>query len=194
MTIPDDMSLLAAFPLFSYDMKPSAIISKNILGNPENYIFIFHEFVHCFQWDNGEQDIRKELTVEKQEMAKSNYSWELDFPFPYNSEFFILKTIELTESFSDESIVQYHESMRKYLEEVEFEYMIWQECKEGFARYVENLARNKLGLKMNTTILTAPLDRVCFYEIGSKYIELLINNNAELNNNIVDLFNKMKME
>ena len=193
MPIPDDMSILAAFPLEFYDMKPSAVISKDILKVPENYIFIFHEFVHCYQWDNGEQEIRKGLTVEKQEMAKNNHSWELNFPFPYNSEYFINKTMELTGSFTLENAVQYHESMKSYLQEIEFEYMIWQQWKEGFARYVENLVRNKIGLKLNTTIVTTPLDRVCFYEIGSKYIELLMNKNSELDNDIVELFYKMKM-
>jgi hypothetical protein len=151
--MPISGDILAAFSLDFYHMKPSAVISKNILENQNNNIFIFHEFVHCFQMENGEFDIRKELLIEKQEMAKNNYSWEINFPFPYNNEYFINKTMELSGYFinnSYENVVNYHRDMKAYLREVEFEYMIWQEWKEGFARYVENLIRKELGLQLNT--------------------------------------------
>jgi len=77
--MPISGNILASFSLDFYDMKPSAVISENILENQENYIFIFHEFVHCFQWENGEIDLRKDLKIEKQEMEKNNYSWEINF-------------------------------------------------------------------------------------------------------------------
>jgi len=188
---------LAAFPLDFYEMKPSAVISNNILDNQINYIFIFHEFVHCFQMENGEFDIRKDLSIEKQEMAKNNYSWELNFPFPYNDEYFIKNTAELSNYFLNgdyDSVVNNYKNMKTYLHEIEFEYMIWQEWKEGFARYIENLIRKELGLQINADILKQPFKRAHFYEIGSKYIEMLIKNNKELSANIIKLFNKIKME
>jgi len=198
MELPEFMSgdfsyLLAAFPLDFYEMKASVVISNNILENPDNHIAIFHEFVHCFQWHNGELDIRRELLVEKQECEKNNFNWELDYPFPYNSEYFINKTIELSNSITYENMLQYHMDMKKYLQETEFEYMIWQEWKEGFARYVENLIRIKLEMEINTNELNPPFNRVHFYEIGSKYIKLFVNNENELGNNIKELFYRMKI-
>jgi len=193
--MPVSGDILAAFSLDFYNMKPSAIISKNTLENQNNYIFIFHEFVHCFQMENGEFDIRKNLTIEKQEMAKNNYSWELNYSFPYNDDYFIKNTIELSNYFTNgdyENVLNYHRKMKAYLQKIEFEYMTWQEWKEGYARYVENLIRKELGLQMNNNMLTQPFGRVHFYEIGNKYIEMLIKNDEELNNDIVKLFKKME--
>jgi hypothetical protein len=55
----DEIEWLASFPLELYDMKAAVIIGRNILKNKENHPSIFHEFVHCFQWNNGEQNIRQ---------------------------------------------------------------------------------------------------------------------------------------
>jgi hypothetical protein len=187
-------NILAAFSLDFYYMKPSAIISNNILIDKNNYVFIFHEFVHCFQLENGEIDIRRNLNIEKQEMAKNNFNWEINYPFPYNSEYFVNRTIRLSNYFYNddyENIMKYYRDMKVYLQETEFEYMIWQKWKEGFARYIENLIRKELGLQLNTNELIPPFDRVHFYEIGSKYIEYLLNNYNELDNCIIKLFEKM---
>jgi len=184
--LSDDVDWLAAFDLESYDGKFAAIIGKNILENSENYVFIFHEFVHCYQGETVENDIKSNLTIFKEEMAKQNYSWEINYPFPFNDEYFINKTLELSDDF-----VNYHNDMRAYLKKTEFEYMIWQEWKEGFARYVENLVRKELGLQLNATISRQPFDRVHFYDIGSKYIEMLIEKDNELNNDTKNLFQKM---
>lgn len=189
-----NFDILASFPLDFYEMKASAVISNKILENSRNHIIIFHEFVHCFQWHNGEQHIRQELAVEKQEMAKNNFSWELNFPFPYESEYFINKTLELSNAPTYENMVQYHKDMKSYLQDTEFEYMVWQEWKEGFARYIENLIRKKYGLALNSTPIEKPFDRVLFYEIGNRFIEILTNNDKKLRENIVGLFNQMKFE
>ena len=69
--------------------------------------------------------------------------------------------------------------------------MIWQEWKEGFARYIENLIRGRLGINRNTKELQIPFNRVCFYEIGSKYIDLLLDINIDLRGNIKDLYFRM---
>jgi len=37
--------------------------------------------------------------------------------------------------------------MRKYLKNHDYEYMIWQQWKEGFARYIENKIRNTLNVE-----------------------------------------------
>jgi hypothetical protein len=195
MSISGD--ILASFSLDFYGMKPSAIISKNILENRNNYVFIFHEFVHCFQSENGEIEIRKKLSIEKQEMGKNNYSWEINFPFPFNNEYFVNKTIELSDFFENndyENVLNYYNDMKIYLQETEFEYMVWQGWKEGFARYIENLVRKELGMSLNTNMLRPPFNRVHFYAIGDKYIEMLIKDDEELKNDIVRLYHKMNLE
>ena len=68
--------------------------------------------------------------------------WEINHPFPYEDSFVINKTIELESFLEKESItgvVYFHSQMRDYLNKIDYEYMIWQEWKEGYARYIENL-------------------------------------------------------
>jgi hypothetical protein len=186
--------ILTAFHLNFYDMKPSVVISKNMLENQGNNILVLHEFVHCFQLENGAVEIRNELSVQRQEIVRNNYNWEIDYPFPYSNDYFIDKTTELSDRFSSgnyDYIEVYHNCMKAYLHKAEYEYMVWQEWKEGFARHVENLIRRELKLQLNGNILRSPFGRVHFYEIGSKYIEMLLEKDEELNDNLVKLFYKM---
>ena len=186
--------ILTAFHLDFYDMKPSVVISKDMLVNPGNDILVLHEFVHCYQLENGSLEIRNGLSIQGQEMAKKNYNWEIDFPFPYNNEYFIDKTVELAGCFANgkyEDVIIYRNCMRTYLHKTEYEYMIWQLWKEGFARYVENLIRRELGLKLNGNVLRPPFGKVHLYEIGSKYVEMLIKKDKKLNDDIIKIFNEM---
>jgi hypothetical protein len=185
--------ILTAFHLNFYDMKPSVVISKNMLGNPGNYILVLHEFVHCFQLENGAVEIRNGLSIQKQIIA-NNYNWEVDFPFPFKNQFFVDKTVELAGCFAKgnyDYAEVYRNCMRAYLHKAEYEFMIWQEWKEGFARYVENLIRKELKLQLNGNILIPPFGKVHFYEIGSKFIETLVEKEKGFNDNIVKLFHRM---
>jgi len=185
--------ILTAFHLNFYDMKPSVVISKNMLGNPGNNILVLHEFVHCFQLENGAVEIRNGLSIHNQKIA-NNYNWEVDFPFPFKNQYFIDKTTELSACFAKgnyDYTEVYRNCMRAYLHKAEYEYLIWQEWKEGYARYVENLIRKELRLQLNSNILIPPFGKVHLFEIGSKYIEILVEKEKGFNDDIVKLFHKM---
>jgi len=187
MNLPNE--ILAAFPLEGYDEKMTAVITHKVLDDIESIVFIFHEFVHCFQFYNCEMNIKESLTIAQEAKRKQDYMWELNYPFPYKNEIFIKKTMELNNGYD---IRKYHMEMKTILNEKEFEYMIWQEWKEGYARYIENMIREKIGIKRNSKLLNPPFDRVCFYEIGSKYIETLLNRDVELKNNLEKIFYEIK--
>jgi hypothetical protein len=187
MDLPNDV--LAAFPLDGYEDKMAAVITRRVFDEMESIVFIFHEFVHCFQFYNCEMNIKESLTIAREAEKKQDYMWELNYPFPYKNEVFIGKTMELNNGYD---IRKYHIEMKNILNEKEFEYMIWQEWKEGYARYIENMIREKIGIKKNSKILQPPFDRVCFYEIGSKYIETLIKRNIELKNDLEKIFYELK--
>jgi hypothetical protein len=187
MNIPD--GILAAFPLECYGDKIATVITQKVFDDIESMVFIFHEFVHCYQFYNYEMNIKGILNIALEAERSKNYMWELNYPFPYENEQFIKNTMDLNNGYD---IKTYHIEMKSILSEKEFEYMLWQEWKEGYARYIENMIREKIGLKKNSNKLKHPFDRVCFYEIGSKYIETLINNDVELKNNLEELFYKMK--
>jgi len=193
MDFPSQMSLpngiLAAFPLEGYEGKMAAVVTQKALDDIEGLISIFHEFVHCFQYYHYEKKIKETLTIVQEAEKKHDYMWELNYPFSYNNEEFIRRTMELNNGYD---IRKYHIEMKTILNEKEFEYMIWQEWKEGYARYIENMIREKIGVKKNSKILKPPFDRVCFYEIGNKYIETLINRNTELRNNLENIFYEIK--
>jgi hypothetical protein len=128
-------------------------------------------------------------------MKKNNYSWELNYSFPYEDDYFIEKTITLNDFFAKNdyiNIINFHKDMKTYFSETEYEYMIWQEWKEGFARYIENLIIAKLEMKQVTKVLTPPFDRTYFYVIGSKYIAMILNRENALSNDIEQLFYKIK--
>jgi hypothetical protein len=187
MNLPNE--ILAAFPLEGYDGKMSAVVTHKVFDGIEGIVFIFHEFVHCYQYYNYETNIKETLTIAQEAEKKQDYMWELNYPFPYNNEEFIRKTMEINNGYD---IRKYHIEMKTILNEKEFEYMVWQEWKEGYARYIENLIREKVGIKKNSKKFTPPFDRVCFYEIGSKYIETLTNKNIELKNNLEKIFYMIK--
>lgn len=192
MQIPK--GVLAAFPLDFYNMKSSAIVSEEVFDSLEGYVFIFHEFVHCFQWENCEKELRETLGIQKKAREENDIMWEITYSFPYENSNFIEKTMELDNYFSTRdynSFLNYHKEISEHLNQIDFEYMIWQEWKEGFARYIENLIRDRLGINRNTNKLQTPFDRVCFYEIGSKYIDLLLDMNTGLKGNIKDLYYRM---
>lgn len=186
--------VLAAFPLDFYNMKSSAIVSEEAFESLEGYAFIFHEFVHCFQWENCENELREGLEIERKSREKKDFMWEITYPFPYENSVFMEKTMDLDRFFNSRDlsgVLNYHKEIKEHLTEIDFEYMIWQEWKEGFARYIENLIRDKLGINRNTKELQTPFNRVCFYEIGSKYIDLLLDINIDLRGNLKDLYFRM---
>jgi hypothetical protein len=187
MEIPEDVQ--AAYPLEYGNGKTAAIITEKEFTTLEGRIIVFHEFVHCFQWnDAGVGDLRRTLAIAREAWEKQDFMWELDHPFPYTSEYFIAKTRELDNGYD---IGKYHNDMKAALNEKDFEYMIWQEFQEGYARYIENLIRERLGANKNSTPLTSPFARHVFYEIGNRYIETLTRNDIGLKGNLGALFQKM---
>lgn len=184
----------ASLQLDYFDMKPLAVVSDEVFDDAEGYATIFHEFVHCYQWENKEMQLKMDLEVAKRAMEKNDFMWELEYPFPYEDEFFIERSIELKDIFENkdyQGVINYYKQMKEHLNQFNFEYMIWQQWKEGFARYIENLIRNRIGLNVNDKEINPPFDRVSFYCIGSKTIDILIDKNPKLKGDLEGLFYKM---
>jgi hypothetical protein len=170
------------------EMKSSAVITEDAFETAEGRAQVFHEFVHCFQWAEDEWGFKMTLAIAREALEKRDFMWEFDHPFPYTDENFISKTSELDNGYD---IEKYHTEMKAVLSEKDFEYMIWQEWKEGYARYIENLIRERWGLDKISRPLTPPLERPVFYETGSRYIEALIQSDIGLRGDIGALFHRM---
>jgi hypothetical protein len=170
------------------EMQEVVVVTEEVFETVEGLAVVFHEFVHCFQWDEGEWGLKQTLAIAREAWEKQDFMWELNHPFPYTSESFINKTGELDNGYDIET---YHTEMKAELSEKDFEYMMWQEWKEGYARYIENLIRERLGVDKNSTSLTPPFERHILYEIGSRYIATLIQNDPGIKGNIRALFQIM---
>lgn len=166
----------AAFPIESYDCKIACVVTGDAFASLDGYALIFHEFVHCYQFEECELELKKSLKIAREAQAKGNFSWELDYPFPYvDSEFFLLYS-SLLQALEDKNlaeVIRCRQELRSSLEDRQFEYMVWQEWKEGFARFMENKIRTRLGIAPTMGEDTPPFSRTVFYNGGAKLIEFL---------------------
>ena len=184
----------ASFPLESYEGKVACIISDEIFESLEGYAAIFHEFMHCHQWEICEPKLKRNLEIAQKAMARKDYMWEINYPFPYdNSEFtetysLFLKALEENEL---DHIFEYRSQLKHILSKDDFEYMVWQEWKEGFGRFIENRIKRRLGLKENHYGIEKPFHRITFYEGGARFIGFLSEQEPESLVDIEKLFCKM---
>src|SRR5690554_4553780 len=114
--------VLASYPLEFYNMKSSAIVSEEVFNTVEGYVNIFHEFVHCFQWESCEKEIRETLEIERISKENNNFMWEITHLFPYENPFFIQKSIEIENSLNFRdflSVLNYHKEMYKHLNKID---------------------------------------------------------------------------
>jgi len=169
-------------------------VSGEVFDSLAGYVDIFHEFIHCRQWEAGEQNLKMELSVARSAMAKQDFMWELNHPFPYHDP-------QFTEIYSlfldalDNQKPQIVWNCRRFLREIlntqDFEYMIWAEWKEGFARLIENRIKIKLGLGENRGGREEPFSRVSFYAGGEGLIQLLVQEDPDFLEDLEGLFHGM---
>ncbi len=184
----------AAFPLDFYENKMACVVSEEVFDDLSGYVMIFHEFIHCAQTDCCEYKLKSELSVAQAAQAKNDFMWELNHPFPYeDTDFSEIYTIFL-EAASDgdaDKVFRCRAFLKETLNIPDFEYMVWEEWKEGFARLIENRIRKKLDLAENHGGTEQPYTRVTFYEGGARFISILIDKNKEFEKDIEALFHRM---
>lgn len=189
--MPIPPGVRAAFPLDFYNTKAACVVSGEIFNNPEDYVTIFHEFIHCYQWETCESRLRENLGVARKALRRNDYAWELNYPFPYSDSLFnatycqFLQAMEINDPVA---VYKYRLQLKRFLSQDDFEYLAWQEWKEGFARYIENQIRCRLNFAENHYGAEQPFHRISFYEGGARYIEFLIRQNPELATDIETLF------
>ncbi len=181
----------AAFPLNFYDNKMACVVSGEVFDDLSGYATIFHEFIHCAQMECCEQKLKSGLKVAQEAQGKDDFMWELDHPFPYEDNVFTeVYTIflEVASKKDLEGVARCRTYLKEMLNAPDFEYMVWQEWKEGFARLIENKIRRKFDLEENRGGSEQPFSRVTFYAGGSMYIEALLDKDITLENDVEALF------
>jgi hypothetical protein len=135
----------ASFPLSVYDNKPTCIVSQGTFSNPVGYTTVMHEFIHCCQYNSVESGLKQTLDIYKTAMKNKDYSWEIMYPFPYDDSLFVEYYDSFRGALADNDIETakiFRDKLKTYLSKNDFEYMLWEEWKEGLARYVENKLTN----------------------------------------------------
>jgi hypothetical protein len=192
MIVPD--GIRAAFPLEFYENKMACVVSGNVFDDLTGYVMVFHEFVHCAQTDCCEHKLKSGLSIAQQAEAANDYMWELNHPFPYeDSDFSEIYSIFLQAASEGtfDKVLRCRAFLKETLNMPDYEYMVWEEWKEGFARLMENSIRKKLELEENHGGSDLPYNRVTFYEGGARYISALFNENKDLEKDIEELFFRM---
>jgi hypothetical protein len=192
MPIPEGVR--AAFPMECYGGRAACVVTGEVFDTLEGYATILHEFVHCYQWQTCEQQLKQTLGVARQAECEQNMMWELTHPFPYTSDGFratYQSCLQALEENDAERLAAARARLRRILTAHDYEYLVWQEWKEGLARYIENLVRRRWGLAENHGGLAQPFDRVTFYAGGARWIGALLAAEPSLAGDLVGLFGRL---
>ena len=192
--MPTPSKVRAAFPLECYGGRAACVVTGDVFDDLDGYATIFHEFIHCQQSEICEEELKQTLEIARRAKAANDCMWELNYPFPYNSPDFSDLYKLFLDSFENDGrdeVLEYRFQLNQILGKTDFEYMVWQEWKEGFARFIENRIKNRLDLAENHSGIREPFDRVLFYEGGARYIEFLEFREPQLLLQIEELYHRM---
>lgn len=120
--------------------------------------------------------------------------WEIDHPFPYeNPEY--LKLLRNIAGYDFNHIINALSMLSTKLESFDYEYLIWQIWKEGFARYIENqiLRMNTMKENNNGSGLESP-NRSSLYFIGDRFWTQLKLQNPSLIEDLEKVFALMEKQ
>lgn len=196
---PDTMGIpqgvRAAFPLECIQNQVAVVVTGEVFDTVSEQVIIFHEFVHCYQYRTCEMQLREHIDLAKRSVNTGNYSWELNYPFPYSNNLYMDTTRRLFESIDhqdDRLIGLTRRKLKECLTTEQVDYMVWQEWKEGFARYIENQIKLCLGINLNHGGRNEPYRRTTFYEMGSQLINLIVQASPDSLYRIEELYYALK--
>lgn len=192
MHVPEGVR--AAFPLDFYGGKAACIVTGEVFDTPMGYITIFHEFIHCHQWETVEPGLRQNLPLAKYAQENQDYMWEMSHPFPYGEksvEETYRRFIHALDIGDEEAIWLNRKALESKLSAFDFQYMVWKEWKEGFALYIENQLRHQLGIETNRVGRVGGFNRLAFYAGGEAYIKYLVQHDPALKTDLEALFEKI---
>ncbi len=193
--MPIPQGVRAAFPLNVYDGRAVCVVTDEVFDEPGGYVTILHEFVHCYQWEACEPQLRETLEIARAAIVRGDFMWELNYAFPYEAPTFMEPYAAFLDAVArnqGDRIQDCRVRLSQTLRKDEFEYMVWQEWKEGFARTVENRIKQRLGLTENHGGAEPPFSRVTFYEGGARWLAFWASQEPAALLDIEKLFHRMK--
>ncbi len=174
ITIPMKVSVgtRAAFCLNENSDSCCCVVTPDCLEEPNFYTVILHEFVHCYQSRTCERKLRNTLLVYRNAMEIGDNMWEINHPFPYLNPSFV-SLIKKSSGYNQQEFMAVLSDLKQNIDILDYEFMIWQMWKEGFARFIENKIRKNNNLKFNTngSDHTIP-ERASLYFTGERFWQL----------------------
>jgi hypothetical protein len=170
------MGIRAAMPLSVWDNRMVCVVSGEVFDEPRGYVMILHEFVHCYEWDTCEQALKDRMAIFREAMKNKDYMWELQFPFPYSQTEWVKlygNWLGALEKNQEGLASDLRAKLCGLLSADDWEYMTWQEWKEGLARCLENKISARMGLPLNRYGCLPPSNRVSFYCGGALLVDHL---------------------
>jgi hypothetical protein len=192
--MPIPRGVRAAFPLEDFGNRMACVVTEDVFDSLDGYVTIFHEFVHCFQFETCEPAIKSRLAIAQKAQTENDPMWEINAPFPYGNEDFINAYTRLGQALAQRdlpAVIETRAALRVTLAPMDYEYLLWQEWKEGFARWLENRMQAALHLSLNLGGGHEPFTRVSFYALGAGLIALLAEDDPALVNDLEGLFRHM---
>lgn len=185
--------VLAAFPLKVNGYRMTCVVNEEVFNTLEGLVFVLHEFVHCHQFETCELRVKERLSIAKRFERDGRFDWELTYDFPYGETSFIEAYSPFLEGLEGDFdlLKRCRAVLKDVLSLQDFEYMVWVEWKEGFARFLENRVRSLLGLEENHRGREAPFNREVFYEGGALLADLLVSRDVSLYEDLEKLFWEM---
>lgn len=189
---PMSSGIRAAFPLQAMGGRSACVVGEGVFASEEELILVLHEFVHCSQANTVEFEIKATLPIATRAAEAGDFMWEIQHPFPYTDSLFVEHYSAMIASFraghAEQALVE-RAMLRDHLSAIDLQYLVWEEWKEGLARYLENLIRAERGVPVNRYGGEPPYDRIVFYVGGSEYIAYLLGENPGLGADPKALFN-----
>ncbi len=193
--MPVPVGVRAAFNLECYNNRIACVVTREVFDTLDGYMTIFHEFVHCYQASTCEQKLKQGLGVARQAMAAGNFMWEIEYPFPYDDSRFVeayQALLQAGDAGISEQVQRPHRRLKQDLARPDYEYLIWQEWKEGFARLIENRLQLFFNLPENHYGRQPPYHRITLYEGGAGLIAALCQDAPEITADLEKLFSRIE--
>ena len=195
---PDTFNVLkgirAAMPLAVWNNRMACVVSGDAFDTPKGFVLVLHEFVHCYQWDACEQKLKEKMPIYQEAMKNKDYMWELQYHFPYSDPSWTsvyADWMSALERNDDRAAKGLRKKLKTLLSPRDWDYMTWQEWKEGLARCLENRIYARLGMTANDYGRQAPFNRITFYCGGQRLIDHLGRTDPKLVDDIEVLYGRI---
>ena len=193
-TAPDTMNIptgiRAAMPLPFWDNRVACVVTPEAFDDLRGQVLVLHEFVHCYQWETCEMRLKEQMSLFRRAMARKDYMWELQHPFPYTQQAFSEAYGAMLADFGANAaaLTGHRKRLKGVLSADDWDYMTWQEWKEGLARYLENQVNARLDQRPNAGGQKTPYSRVTFYFGGEALVRALASREPGIEKDVERLY------